>query len=217
MKPLIPNIGPNLLTALEKRGTKRTFDTGQEAFSEGAAAEFLPIVISGRVKMFHFLEPGKEVIIGIFGEGEMFAVPPVFDGGRYPSTAVAMEKTRLLMITRRHFMDLLRESSEFSFAVIDWMCEMLREKTGTIQNLATASPDHRVGNVLLKLAEKESGGSSVKIMLRRQDIARIAGLTTETTIRVIRRLAERGFIRIDHGKIVLDSTAKLQDFLAYRA
>ncbi len=214
MKPLLGNISLELKNGLEKRGNERTFRENEEIFAEAEPADFLPIVLSGSVKMIHFLEPGKEVIIGIFQAGEMFAVPPVFDGRKYPSTAIAMEKSRLLLLQRTHFLDLLRESDEFVFAVIEWMCEMLREKTATIQNLATASPEHRVGNVLLKLAETESGNTPVRIALRRQDIANMAGLTTETTIRVIRRLAEMDLFKIVNGKIVIESTEPLRGHLA---
>ncbi len=70
----------------------------------------------------------------------MFAVLPMFDGAPYPA-AVAMEKTKILLLNGKDFLRLLQESSKFSFAVISWMCEMLREKTATIQNLATASPE----------------------------------------------------------------------------
>ena len=65
----------------------------------------------------------------------MFAVPPVFDGEPYPATVIAMEETELLLLHREDFLRLLRESHEFSFAVIGWMCEMLREKTSVIKNL----------------------------------------------------------------------------------
>ena len=213
MKPLLGNISAELTNVLEKRGNKHTFRENEEIFAEAEQAEFLPIVLTGSVKMIHFLEPGKEVIIGIFQAGEMFAVPPVFDGGKYPATVVAMEKSRLLLLQRTHFLDLLRESDEFAFAVIEWMCAMLREKTATIQNLATASPEHRVGHVLLKLAEKESGHVPVRIALRRQDIASIAGLTTETTIRVIRKLAEKDLVKIINGKIILDDIDRLRHHL----
>jgi CRP/FNR family cyclic AMP-dependent transcriptional regulator len=92
---------------------------------------------------------------------------------------------------------------------------MLREKTATIKNLATASPEHRVGHVLLQLAEKEGAAEhSVKISLRRQDIAEMAGLTTETTIRVIRKLAEKDLVRIVHGKIILERSEHLRRFLS---
>ena len=213
MKPLFHSISEDLTRLLHKFGRTHSFTTDEEIFAGGDAAAFLPIVISGSVKMIHFLEPSKEVIIDIFQAGEMFAVPPVFDGGKYPATAIAMEETRLLLVSRKDVLNLLRESSEFSFAVIDWMCGMLREKTATIQNLATASPEHRVGNILLRLAAKRSDEKAVKILLRRQDIARMAGLTTETTIRAVRKLAEKGLIIIAHGKIIIESVGPLRRHL----
>ena len=213
MNSLLSNITDELSQLLHKHGKVRTFGEDQEVFAGGDAADFLPVVLSGRVKMIHFLEPGKEVIIGIFEKGEMFAVPPVFDGGKYPATAIAMEEARLLLIARRDFLEILRSSSEFSFAVIQWMCGMLREKTATIQNLATASPEHRVANILLKLALKGPTDAPVKITHRRQDIARMTGLTTETAIRSIRKLADRDLVTISHGKVVVESPQPLREFL----
>ncbi|MEK7854720.1 MAG: Crp/Fnr family transcriptional regulator [Acidobacteriota bacterium] len=207
---MLRSISKDLAELLYKIGKIHSFAADEEVFAGGDAAEFLPVVISGSVKMIHFLEPGKEVIIDIFQDGEMFAVPPVFDGGRYPATAIAMEETRLLLVARKDFLSLLRDSSEFSFAVIEWMCEMLREKTATIQNLATASPEHRVGNIILRLAGKRSVEGPVKILFRRQDIARMAGLTTETTIRAVRKLADKSLIKISHGKIIVEDAAPLR-------
>ncbi len=214
MKAFLNSITAELSGRLRQCGRSRTYAQDEEVFAGGAEAAFLPIVASGRIKMIHFLEPGKEVIIGIFQTGDMFALPPVFDGGTYPATALAMERSELLLIARSDFIDLLRDSTEFSFAVIAWMSEMLRDKTATIQNLAMASPQHRVGHVLLKLAEREGGGDApVRITLRRQDIAKMAGVTTETTIRAVRVLAEKGLIAIRHGKIIIETTGPLYRFL----
>ena len=210
MKPLLQHIGKDLSDALKRRGRVRSFAAGETIFDEGGKALVLPIVLRGKVKMTHFLESGKEVIIGVFEAGETFAVPPVVDGKRYPASAVAMEQSELLLIKRSDFLELLTESSEFSLWIIGWLCAMVREKTATIQNLSIASPEHRIGNVLLKLADRDAPSGPIRIALRREDIAKMAGLTTETTIRVIRRLAEKRFIRIDHGKIVLDDVEPLR-------
>ncbi|MBK8811975.1 MAG: Crp/Fnr family transcriptional regulator [Acidobacteria bacterium] len=156
----------------------------------------------------------KEIIIGIFSDGQMFAVPPVFDGGPYPASAIAMDESRLLIILRNEFLAFVREHPDFSVAVINWMCGMLREKTSVIKNLATASPEHRVGNVLIQLLKGNGkNGGPIRISLRRQDIAEMAGLTTETTIRATRKLAERGLLRIVHGKIYVDDAKELGRFL----
>jgi CRP/FNR family cyclic AMP-dependent transcriptional regulator len=116
-------------------------------------------------------------------------------------------------IGRGDFLKLLNERSEFALATISWMSEMLREKTSIIRNLAIASPEHRIGNVLIKLVEAQEKPLPVMIPIRRQDIAEMASLTTETTIRAIRRLAERGLVRIVHGKIVIDEIEPLGQFV----
>jgi CRP/FNR family transcriptional regulator, cyclic AMP receptor protein len=214
MKQLLSNISPNLHALLEQRGSRRSYASGQEIFSEGSPAEFLPIVISGAVKMIRSPEVGRDIIIGIFHEGEMFAVPPVFDGEPYPASAFAVEKkTVLLRLDRRDFLQILRESPEFSFAVISWMCEMLREKTSMIRNLAITSSERRVAGVIVKLAKNAGPDLPVKITARRQDIGEMASVSTETAIRVVRRLAERGVLRIEHGKIFIDELGPLRVFL----
>ena len=215
MKKLLEIADSDFLASLKRLARRKSYSENQIIFSEGDQSDFLPVVERGKIKMVRYPDVDKEVIIGIFESGEMFAIPPVFDGAPYPSTAVAMEETTLLLLYRKDFLHLLKESSEFSFAVIAWMCEMLREKTATIKNLATASPEQRVGNVLLRLAEKEGAAdASVKISLRRQDIAEMAGLTTETTIRVIRKLAEKNLVKIVHGKIILEQSTRLRRFLS---
>src|SRR5215218_2996119 len=210
MKRLFGNISPELSQMLETSGRRHNYSAGEEIFSEGTPAEFLPIVISGAVKMIRSPEVGRDIIIGIFRDGEVFALPPVFDGEPYPSSAFAVEKTVLLKIARRDFLRILRESPEFSFAAISWMCEMLREKTSIIRNLAITSSERRVASVLLKLATAGGPNYPLKIPVRRQDVGEMASVSTETAIRVTRRLAERGLVRIERGKIIVDQVDSLR-------
>ena len=212
MKTKVDNVSPELSNLFQKLGHVRHFGSGEQIFAANESAEFLPIVRSGKVKMVHNLADGKEVIVGIFGNGEMFAVPPVFDGLKYPASAFAMEQTELLILPRTQVLDLIRDSHEFAFALISWTCEMLREKTATIQNMARSSPEHRIAAVLLRLIGDESE-LPAKIALRRQDIAEMSNLTTETTIRAAKRLAQMGLIDIVHGKIIVDDVAPLRRFV----
>ena len=195
-------------------GRTKTFQSGTEVFAEGDLAEFLPIVVEGKVKVVRFLDQGKEVIINIFQDGEVFAIPPVIDGKNYPATAIAMEKTKMLLIYRQDFLRLNDESEEFESMTIARMCGLLRETTASLTNLVTPSPELRVGNVLVRLAKKELESDPIKISLRRQDIADMSGLTTETTIRAVRKLADKGLVKIIHGKIILEDIESLQKYLS---
>jgi CRP/FNR family transcriptional regulator, cyclic AMP receptor protein len=189
-----------------KFGIERSYSAGELIFSEGETADFLPTVLSGRVKMVRYPEPGKEVIIGTFGGGEIFAIPPALDGKAFPSTAVAMEDCRILMVPRGHFLQMLEDSSEFSATVMSRMCGILRDRADTIQILSSASAEQRVARVLLSIADQSKNGLPLKVTLRRQDIAEMSGLTLESTIRSIRKLADRGLVTIVKGKIILEES-----------
>lgn len=210
----LEDLSSELRETLLHSGKTRAFHINEEIFSEGDTASSLPVVLTGSIRMMRYLEPGKEVTIGIFHSGEMFALPPVFDGKCYPAGAIAMEQTELLLIPRETFIEILRSSNELAFAVIQWMCDMLREKTATIQNLASSSPEFRIASLLIKLAEENSTENPVRITLRREDLAKMSGLTTETTIRTVKKLAARKFLSIEHGKIIIDSPQALKQFVS---
>ncbi len=203
-----------LVSEILEIGRSKTFQSGEEVFVEGELAEFLPIVVDGKVKVVRFLDRGKEVIINVFQNGEIFAIPPVIDGKNYPATAIAIEKTKMLLIYRQDFLRLRETSEEFSTMTVERMCGLLRETTASLTNLVNASPERRVGNVLLRLAKKEDCTAPIKITLRRQDIADMAGLTTETTIRAVRKLGDKGLLKIVHGKIILEDLSPLEEYLS---
>lgn len=198
-----------LIERLFEVGRIRIFEAGEKVFSQGETAEFLPIIVSGKIKVFRFLSPGKEVIVNVFGAGEIFAIPPALDGTIYPANAEALNKSELLLIPRAEFLGLLDDSKEFSPMIMARMSNLLRETTQSIKNLATASPEEKISRILFWLAKKESTGPPFTITLRRQDIAQMAGLATETAIRVIRGLAKTGTIKIIKGKIIIGDPEKL--------
>ncbi len=210
MKPVLENLDQQSADIINERGHRRKFGPEEQVFAEGERAEFLPVVVSGQIKMVRYPEPGKEVIIGTFGPGEIFAIPPALDGKQFPATAVAMTESSLLLVPRNEFLSMMRASPEFSAMIMERMCGLLRDRTETVRILATASAEQRVASVLVRLAGEIADGQAKKIAHRRQDIAEMAGLTIETTIRSIRKLADRGVVRIVRGKIHIDSTEALE-------
>jgi CRP-like cAMP-binding protein len=212
---MIQNINEDVCQKLQKSGIKKTYAKDELIFSEGETADFLPIVCSGCVKMVRYPEPGKEVIIGIFRAGEIFAIAPALDGKRFPATAIAKEKTRLLILPRASFLKLMQESSDFAAVLMTRMCGLLRDRTATVQILATSSAEHRVGSVLLRLANSVNTNCPLEIPFRRQEIAEMSGLTIETTIRSVRKLEKRGLLKIVNRKIILETLEPLKKSLQF--
>jgi CRP/FNR family transcriptional regulator, cyclic AMP receptor protein len=115
-----------------------------------------------------------------------------------------------LLVPRDDFLTLMGLSSEFSAVVLNRMCGILRDRADTVQIMATPSAEQRIVTVILRLAGEMNGSETKKITHRRQDIAEMAGLSLETTIRVIRKLAEKGHLNIVGGRIFVETTEHLR-------
>ena len=87
---------------------------------------------------------------------------------------------------------------------------ILRDRAETVQIMATPSAEHRIATVILRLAGEMKAGEIKKITHRRQDIAEMAGLSLETTIRGIRKLAKNGHLKIIGGRIFVETTENLR-------
>ncbi len=212
-QPLLQDFEDELSRRLLKKGVKRTYGANGQIFAEGDEATFLPIVLAGKVKMVRYPESGNEVILGVFESGDIFAIPPALDGKRFPATAVAVVESNILMLPRKDFLGLMESSEDFSSIIMNRMCGLLRERTDTVQIMATPSAEHRVASVILRLAGELNGDQVLKILHRRQDIADMSGLTLETTIRAIRKLADRDCLKIVRGKIYIETTEHLRSFV----
>lgn len=211
MKPFFESLSPELRKELQDLGTERRVEAGEEIFREGYRVLFFSAILSGKVKVVKFQSDGKEAILSIFKKGETFMIPPLIDGLTSPSTAIAVERTTVLQVPREAFLLLLQKHNALALAVIDHLVALMREKTDTISVLASPSPEQRIAQTLIKVLQKENALTKLpfQVPLRRQDIANMAGLTTETTIRVIRNLAKKKVLRIERGKIFIDNPQKL--------
>jgi len=82
----------------------------------------------------------------------------------------------------------------------------LRDAQGRLRDLAGERVEQRLARTLLMLSVKL--GSTLPFT--RQEIADMAGTTTETAIRLMSNLKDRGIIRSTRGKVVILDETKLK-------
>jgi len=178
---------------------------GEMLFAQEEQATHFYCVKSGRVKMSHFNEQGREFIQGHFSAGESFGEPPFFAKLIYPASAIASEKSEVWKIPYNRFMDLLREHPEIAIGVIEVLSDRLIYKSMMLRETAVEEAEHRLVT-LLKYIRKEHGIPADKeylIKLTRQELADMTGLRVETVIRTIKIMEKKGVVEIIEGKIFL--------------
>jgi len=145
-------------------------------------------------------------IIAFFGPGEMFGEVAVFENKPYPASAQAVAETKVLGIKREAFLSFLARRPEISLNIINVLGGRLRDAQGRLRDIAGERVEQRLASTLLMLSSK----LGPTLPFTRQEIADMAGTTTETATRVMRRLKDGGIIRSVRGKTIIVDETKLR-------
>ena len=186
--------------------TERSLAPGEFIFWEGDAPEWFYMVVEGRIKVVKHSSLGKEFIIAFFEPGEIFGEVAVFEDKPYPASAQAVAKTEVLGIRKSGFLSFLAQRPQVSLRIINVLGGRLRDAQTRLKDLAGERVEQRLAQTLLMLCSKL--GSTLPFT--RQEIADMAGTTTETAIRFMSRLREGKIIRSVRGKIIILDETKLR-------
>jgi len=184
----------------------RDFQEGEFVFWDGDAPNWFCVVAKGRVKILKHSSLGKEFIIAFFNPGEMFGEVAVFGNKPYPASAQAAAETKVLEIRREDLQSFLAHRPEIALKIINVLGERLMDAQGRLRDIAGERVEQRLARTLLMLSSKL--GSTLPFT--RQEIADMAGTTTETAIRTMSRLKDEGIIRSVRGKTIIVDETKLK-------
>jgi CRP/FNR family transcriptional regulator len=186
---------------LERLGRVRRYRTGQSVIEESTAPDIVGTVRSGILRMQKTLSDGRQHVVGLLVEGDMFG--RVFDDGIEFSIEAATD-AEICAFPRAPFEALLLRSPDLDRAVLlnvlneldrarDWMIILSNQKIASrlagfliLMCSRFAAVDH--------LVEPREDGIEVKIPISRTDLAHLLGTRPESLSRAFHALADEAVI-----------------------
>jgi CRP/FNR family transcriptional regulator len=184
-------------------------------FHERDPAHGFYAVQSGAVNVHRVNAAGKEQIIHIFRPGETFAEAALATEQGYPADARAVEASRVLLIQKDGFLDLLRRQPELALRMLASMSVHLRVLVSQLEDLALKDVETRLANWLVKRCPNPKSQESVTIELTmtKRVLAAEVGTVSETLSRTLAKLREQKLLSVAGKKIVILSPSKLNALL----
>lgn len=214
---LLSNLTPAELSLLAARTVRKSFTPGELLFSEGDPCHGLHIIARGRVRIFKSSPGGREQVLAVNTPGESIAELPVFDGGPYPASAVAIEDAQIAFISRRDFQAYCMEHPEVALKVLAVVGARLRRLVGIIEELSFTTIRQRLISALLRLAESEGRktehGIEFQLPASHQELANQLGTVRELISRNLMRLQAEGLLDVDARQIVVKDMKGLNALL----
>lgn len=214
---LLAGLSQPELQMLAARTVRKLFSAGELLFSEGEPCNGMHIIARGKVRIFKTSVSGREQVLALNGPGESIAELPVFDGGPYPASAVAIEDVEIAFISRRDFQAYCTEHPEVALKVLQVVGVRLRRLVGIIEELSFTTIRQRLIAVLLKLAQDEgkktARGIEFLLPATHQELANQLGTVRELISRNLMRLQAEGLLDVDARQIVVKDIGGLNALL----
>ena len=211
---LFHDLNEGVLRVLASRAGEKTLNRNEILFLTGDAAEGLFVIASGAVRAFRTGTDGREQIIHVERAAATIGELPVFDDGKYPSTAAAEEDaTKVYFLDKKEVRAVCLEHPEVSLAAARLFAVRLRHCAELVESLSLREVGQRLACLLLAEAEtkgaRENNGVRIKQKLTHKQLAARIGTVREVITRVFYRLQNQGLIVVDGKEIYIPNLAIL--------
>ncbi|SHI80264.1 cAMP-binding domain of CRP or a regulatory subunit of cAMP-dependent protein kinases [Arenibacter nanhaiticus] len=195
---------------IKNKGKSYDFKIGEYVYKEGDHVNMVFIIIRGVVKTHRLDEQGKELITGVYKEGDFFGFGSFGNTPFYAESAAPLEHTTLVGLRNEEFRNILQQNSLLSYELMKLLAVNLSETKTQLLEMAYGSVRKKTARTILKFAEKLETDAEGCIHILRTDLASVAGMATETLIRTLSSFKKEGLIEIKDRNIKVIDIEKLK-------
>jgi CRP/FNR family transcriptional regulator, cyclic AMP receptor protein len=205
---LFRGVGQAPRRRIAERLIESTVRKGELVFEQNQPGDRMFIVAEGMVKLYvsssrhdDIIELVRHVPPAFFGEVALL------DDGPRSASAMAVEPSVLLAVTRDDLLRLLRSEDKVPEALLRGLGIIVRRTTRQVSDLAFLDLQGRVAAKLLDLVEPAQGRTRP---ITQDELARMVSGARQTVNQVLRSLQSRGYIVADGRAIEILDREQLQ-------
>jgi CRP-like cAMP-binding protein len=175
-------------------------DPGEMLFARGDPGNEIYLVVEGRIRISVLSSDGRELSFAHAVPGDVFGEIAALDGSPRSADATAITSVRLKTLSRPALQHLLSCSTTASLAIIQLLCERLRDVSEHFEAIALHPIEVRLARLLLDtLEEKQTEGAakvaSLTLGISQNELALLMGSTRQRANVALMLLERTGAIR----------------------
>jgi CRP/FNR family transcriptional regulator, cyclic AMP receptor protein len=196
----------------------KSYSKGSVIYEENQSGEQIFIIQEGEVKISRKIGPDEHIMF-LLNKGDFFGEMAIFADKPRTSTATAMSDTKLIVLDRSPFEQMIRENKEIGVRIIKKLAGRLEDAELKIENLLIPDPVIRVVHIIFKSARRilvdSDKGIKIDLELSMASLASLAGLDEQIVIEILNKLKRSGVIFEKAGRIFITSMGMLEKYMKY--
>ncbi len=193
------------LEGITRLAQARRFTT---IYRDGDAADRFFFLSSGLVKIFHRGGEGKEVILRVVTQGELFGEEAFSEAALRDSSAEILQESVIHSIPRQTLLAFADSRPGFWPMVASALASRQQEMEKKIELLCLRDVEHRILYSLRQLAlhlRHAGQDSNFEIPRSQRELASLICATRETTSTTLNALARQGLLRLGRRLLIVPS------------
>ncbi|MBP9674611.1 MAG: Crp/Fnr family transcriptional regulator [Bacteriovoracaceae bacterium] len=195
------------LKSLSENKQIQQIKKGQALFYQGTLTQGLYCVQEGKIKISKTGINGQESLLRMAQAGDVLGYRGLLSSEGHDALAVAMEDSVVCFFDKKNFLNIVQKNPSVAMNLVNKLSQELNIAEEKIVSLSQKSIKERVAELLLILKEshgvREPRGWYLEIKLKRDEMASMVGMATESLMRLLSQLEEEGYIEKDGKKIII--------------
>ncbi|HEY9887014.1 MAG TPA: Crp/Fnr family transcriptional regulator [Candidatus Obscuribacterales bacterium] len=210
--PLFDVANPETVEWLLSVATEHEYPADRAVLMEDAWGNAVYFIESGWVKVRRHAGDGA-VTLAVLGPGDFFGEMAILDESPRSTDVVALAPVKLLSVSAQRFIQTLFKDSQLHHRMLQLMVQRLRLTNFRFQ-LRNQPPAVKLANTLATLSEaygKSSDAGVAILNIPPADLADVADISEEETSKIMEKLIEKGWLKVDEaqGAILLTNVKQL--------
>lgn len=196
------NISPEDLRLLFTGNVISLYPKNTVVYKEKNRMKGCYFVYSGIIKIYQTGQEGKEQIIKLEKEGDLFGFRSVILKETACTSVQTLTEAILCFIPDHILFRLLKNNPEFAYELMQIACKELGESNRYIKDIAQKPVKARLAEILLIIAHDfgiEADGT-LKLIISREDLSNFVGTATETVIRLLSEYKTENLVEVKEEK-----------------
>jgi CRP/FNR family transcriptional regulator, cyclic AMP receptor protein len=203
---LFSHLGDSEADAILAEARVVRYSEGTQIFAKGDPGNSMMAVLHGRVVISNPSQDGRQLVVTIFRESDVFGEIALLDGKERSADATAATDCELLVVPRRSLLRLLERQPELGIELMVVLCERLRRTNEQVEDFAFLDLEARIAKTLLRLVRDEtrqSPTSRLGLKISQRALGELVGGSRESVNKHLQDWKRSGIIAIEKGSILI--------------
>lgn len=209
--PCFQMLTPQEIELVRASKTQILFRKGDNLTKQGTFASYILFIIKGLAKQYIEGDLNKSYNLRILQAGEFVGLSSVFSKNVFNYSSVAITDCQVFLIEKEAIAKVVKQNGTFAFDIIKRYCSQNVNLFDSLHKVLYKQMNGRIAETLLYIDGLKGDYPEIFQLLSRKDIADFAGISTESTVKLLKSFEKDGLIELNEKDIVVIDPKELQE------